>query len=311
MSVLLCQLLYNENRSSYSKLIKDALYSNDSKLPVEIVDIFAIPDYVSCFESCIDSKLNRYSKLAWTQLQWRFQQVDACSDFPLGVKTTYRAYAQDVVNEIVEDRSKEIGYACHSCHVKWFPEAEPGIPEGMYVLSKFPADTIKPDNFVTGSRNELERVIKKVSKHYTPKPNLLQNPLQTRLSTTPTLFGDEIVAEWVDFAENIAPLNDDATQYCTTHLLHVPLRDRLFTNVLRPIILFTANTKIAQLTQTVALDSVQWSRRSRKRDLQHIANKQSRGLLEVDDCNSESSSSGSCDYEYVPLNQSQKSKFKS
>ena len=113
--------------SAYAKLIREALRSDDSKLPVEVVDIFAVPDYVSCFESCIDPKLSRYAKLVWTQLQWRFQQVEACSDFPLGFKTTYRTYAQDVANEIVEDRSKEIGYACHSCHVKWFPEASPGV----------------------------------------------------------------------------------------------------------------------------------------------------------------------------------------
>ena len=133
-------------------------------------------------------------------LQSRFQQVEASSDFPLGVKTTYRAYAQDIANEIVEDRCKDIGYACHSCHVKWFPEAVSGTPEGMYVLSKFPADTIKPDNFVPGSRDELERVLKKISNHYTPKSNLLQNPLQTRLGNTPTLYGDQIMAERVDFA---------------------------------------------------------------------------------------------------------------
>ena len=131
------------------------------------------------------------------------------------------------------------------------------------------------------------------------------------MGTKPTLY-DEIVAEWVDFAENIAPVNDDAAEYCATHPLHVPLRDRLFTTVPRPITLPTANKVIAKLTQTVALDSVQWSRRGQRRDPKHIANKQSRGLVEeTADCNSESSSSGSCDYEYVPLNQSQKSKFKS
>ena len=56
-----------------------------------------------------------------------------------------------VANEIVEDRFKEIGYACSSCYVKCFPEAAPGIPEGMRVLSKFPTDTITPDNFIPGS----------------------------------------------------------------------------------------------------------------------------------------------------------------
>ena len=69
-------------------------------------------------------------------------------------------------------------------------------------------------NFVPSSRDELKRVLKRVSKHYTPKPKLLQNPLQTRLGTTPALFGAEILAEWIDFAENIAPLNVNAAEYC-------------------------------------------------------------------------------------------------
>jgi hypothetical protein len=301
--------------SAYSKLITEALQCDDSKLPVEVVDIFAVPDYAACFEPCMDKQLARYAKLAWTQLQWRFQQVEVSPDFPLGVKTTYRAYAQDVVNEIVEDRSKEIGYACHSCHVQWFPEAGPEGPAGMYLLSKFPTDNIKPENFIAGSRDELEKVLKRVSNHYTPRPNVLHNPLQHTLGVTPTLFGDEIVAEWVHFVENIAPLSDDVNEYCATHPLHIPLRDRLF-NQLGPIVVpATVNAKIVQLTQTKTLDSVQWSRRGFRRNSNHISNKQSRALL-VEVVGSDSSSSGSEsdmeeDYNYAPLNRTQKSEFKS
>ncbi len=300
--------------SAYSKLITEALQGDDSKLPVEVVDIFAVPDYATCLEPCMDKNLARYAKLAWTQLQWRFQQVEVCPDFPLGVKTTYRAYAKDVVNEIVEDRSKEIGYGCHSCHVQWFPQAGPDGPEGMYVLMKFPTDNIRPEPFIPGSRDQLEQVLKRVSNHYTPRPNVLHNPLQHTLGINPTLFNDEIVAEWVHFAENIAPLNDDVDAYCATHPLHVPLRERLF-NQLGPLVVrTTVNTKIVQLTQTKTLDSVQWSRRGVRRNKNHIANKQSRALLEAEGYASNSSCSGSEieeEYNYVSLNRSQKSQFKS
>ena len=47
-----------------------SIYNGDLKLPVEVVDIVAVSDYVSCFESYIDPKLSRYAKLALTQLQW-------------------------------------------------------------------------------------------------------------------------------------------------------------------------------------------------------------------------------------------------
>ncbi len=108
----------------------------------------------------MDARFGRYAKSAWTQLQWKFQVVQPCADFPLGVKTTYRAYAQDQVNEI----TKVLGYAVHNCHVKWFPEAEKvsGIVEGIYILNKFPTDPIEAEVFLPNSRELLENVYSKV-----------------------------------------------------------------------------------------------------------------------------------------------------
>jgi hypothetical protein len=47
-----------------------------------------------------DKKFGHYAKGAYTQLQWRFENVVESSSFPHGVKTTYRAYCCDKVVEI-------------------------------------------------------------------------------------------------------------------------------------------------------------------------------------------------------------------
>lgn len=46
---------------------------------------------------------SRWSKLEETQLVWRFRRVKRSSVFPLGVQTTYKAFAQDKPIEIVAD----------------------------------------------------------------------------------------------------------------------------------------------------------------------------------------------------------------
>ena len=47
------------------------------------------------------------------------------SDFPLGVKTTYRAYSSDEVFEIVDDVQSPIGYSYRNCKVTTQPAAQP------------------------------------------------------------------------------------------------------------------------------------------------------------------------------------------
>ena len=313
---------------AYKKLIVQALMSDESKLPVEVEDIFAVPDYVSLLEPCMDTRFGRYAKCAWTQLQWKFEAIQPCADFPLGVKTTYRAYAQDQVNEIVSDSTKVLGYAVHNCHVKWFPEAEEasGVVEGMYILNKFPTDPIQAEAFLPNSKELLDSVYSKVSSHYTPEPDIFHRPLQQRTMQQAAdvgeedkmLYGDKIVAEWLNFLENIAPRSNHVNEYCEEHPLHVPLRGTLFSTPLnRENITPRVNNKIVEAIQTQTLDSVMWSRRGASRTKNHLANKQARALLEPEkeavstyDPNSDSDSSYSNEYVYKPLTQAQKHQFR-
>ena len=80
----------------------------------------------------------------WTMLQFTFEAVDRCPMFPLGVKTTWRAYCADKVARIVEDEQSLCGFADEQLTVKTFPEADPekGIPEGAYLLKRLPDPAI-------------------------------------------------------------------------------------------------------------------------------------------------------------------------
>ena len=73
----------------------------DKKTPASIYDVYAIPNYISWFEPCIDKKLSKLHKEEDTQHQWRFYAVEKSSHFPLGCKTLYRAYSSDKVVELI------------------------------------------------------------------------------------------------------------------------------------------------------------------------------------------------------------------
>ena len=45
-----------------------------------------------------------------------------CDDFPLGCKTTYRAFSQDEVIEIVDDSKAQLGLRPVTVKVKTHPE---------------------------------------------------------------------------------------------------------------------------------------------------------------------------------------------
>ena len=143
--------LHVATMTAYKKLIEEALGNNGS-LPIEVIDIFAVPDYFSYLKPCIDIKFGRYCKTKWTQLQWKFEQHVVCDNFPLGVKTTYRAYCADRVKEITTDHGKRYGFNCQDVAVQWFPAATENEPAGMYLLQRIPTGEIKPEPFVEGSR---------------------------------------------------------------------------------------------------------------------------------------------------------------
>ena len=95
----------------------------------------------------------------------------------------------------------------------------------MYLLQRMPTGEIRPEAFVENSRAELDRIVKRVQHQFTPGHN--------RVGLPPTAnnlcHGDAIVADWINFAMNIAPAIDDANKYCELVPLYIPLLQELFT----------------------------------------------------------------------------------
>ena len=83
-----------------------------------------------------------------TQHQWRFIAVKVDSMFPLGCKTTFRAYSSDQVVEFIKKPKSQCiskvgrytGLECVTLYCRWYPSPECdknriGV-EGFYLLTK-------------------------------------------------------------------------------------------------------------------------------------------------------------------------------
>jgi len=81
----------------YASMIRRSF---DRSFPVEVEDIWIVPNYTKLLSPCMDKKFGRYAKGEWTQLQFIFQSVPVETDFPLVVKTTYQRYCADQVMEV-------------------------------------------------------------------------------------------------------------------------------------------------------------------------------------------------------------------
>jgi hypothetical protein len=95
-------------------------------------------------------------------------------DFPLGVKTTYRAYAADNVVEIIEDPKCDIKLRVVSVKVTTFPTAKSNKSEvgGLFVLQNYPKCRLLPFAFPnpkskeTNLRQPIIRAAKAIHKVY-------------------------------------------------------------------------------------------------------------------------------------------------
>jgi hypothetical protein len=85
----------------YEELIIKALGTNT--FLCEVIDIFAIPDYIQFLEKYIDPEFERFAKQKWTQLEFTFEAVPVSEQFPNGVKVTYRPFCADEAILIVTD----------------------------------------------------------------------------------------------------------------------------------------------------------------------------------------------------------------
>ena len=81
--------------SIYAQLL--ALACRNKEKSVDVVDIWAVPDYQAYFDDFINPDLGSYAKGKWSQLQIFFEAVEMSDKYPMGVKVSHRAFSSDRV----------------------------------------------------------------------------------------------------------------------------------------------------------------------------------------------------------------------
>lgn len=186
------------------------------RTPVEVVDIFVVPDYSAVFENC-GGDISNYAKADQTQLQFIFSAVPTCDHYPTGVKVNYRSYSSDEIIEIRNGTHANFPHLnIHPCRrtVQTFPLAVPerNIPDGKsletimnesllmvfvgtHLLKKLPEvskDQMKFQKFRKDGREEFDNCMKSVIKFFG------QDSRESK--------------QWQKWAEGI-PLNDDVDAF--------------------------------------------------------------------------------------------------
>lgn len=133
-----------------------------------------------------------------------FEAVDCSTDFPLGCKTTYRAYSKDEVVEIYQQDTPEfpgINLRPRKCIVTTYPKEniDKGVPSGMYILQSLPPSDreLLLCPFISNSKELLDEVIADIKKTF-------------------GRFQSEVVANWEKWAELYAPKNNHVDDYLKT-----------------------------------------------------------------------------------------------
>lgn len=196
-------------------------------------DILVVPDYQSVLEDCILSGFARMHKEEQTQLQWHFYAVAVSPMFPLGCKTTYRAYSSDQVVEFkkqpkgqcVSKVGRYTGLEPYTLFCRWYPSSKcdpnrVGV-EGFFILSKLPVcpfgfgTFMKPCDFETGSTEVINKCLLEVHRQW--------QAFDTH---------KDIINQWAQWRTAFAPTSDNAVEY-VTHMrtrghYNMPLRLILF-----------------------------------------------------------------------------------
>eukprot|EP01034_Spumella_vulgaris_P035770 gene35770-44106_t len=215
----------------------------------KVVDVFVVPDYTSFLLGGLDPEFGRYSKTEYTQLVFTCEAVGISVDFPLGCRTTYRAYCKDEVVEIVSDATSPFGLRPQTAMVATFPAQTADSVGGMYLMRKIPhKTTIDPMPFVAGSRDLFDTRLMSFENHFQA--------------------GSSVIAEWQQWGEHVIPQSDNVNDHIERHPEHfyVPFLDRLFsTNEVNPMHVAPVPTVTTEHPVVYTTDSIQWSRRGQPR----------------------------------------------
>ncbi len=206
----------------------------------------------------LDKKIVPHVKEQKTQHVWTFEAVTPNEYFVHGVRCMYRAYSQDEVVQIIEDPTKEHGVFAKVTDVFDFPRKNLSagiLVDGMTIIDHLPNTFPQPYPLVKGSRVLLEDLVNKIDRKFA-----ITNP--------------DVVNEWHDWMNNVAPQSDDVSAFLKDKPLHFPLGDILFSGsgVSNEPILSVEDSLFANLERMRSTDCVAWNRWGIDRDKNDIEN---------------------------------------
>lgn len=169
------RLLTINTPNSYKDQLRASFPQSDDD-HCAVIDIFWVPDYKAFFQPFIDCNLSHYSKLEDTKLQWHFEKTEDLQ-FPLGVKSTYRAFARDSVILIYDrvDIPREklsytgvnTGLQAVEAIIRWEPRNETtSVLEGQFQLVARPEQPLISQGLVKGSKADLDKTMNAVKLYF-------------------------------------------------------------------------------------------------------------------------------------------------
>lgn len=170
-----------ETLSAYKLAIENAF--SKLSLTALVEDVYCIPDYKKFIGDIVDPYFANWTKEEETQLQFRFESVEPdIQYFPLGCKTTFKAYSNDMVVEFEiqspDKCSSPIGQLTglepRTSYNTWNPAPyglnslphRQGV-EGTHVITKYPVfEKFDFKEFIESSVELISSCIKHIRQEY-------------------------------------------------------------------------------------------------------------------------------------------------
>ena len=240
-----------ESPSAFKTMVEEAF--KNSKLRFTVHDVYVVPDIVSWIDPHIDT-VHCYAKELHTQHCWRMFAVKRSTYFPHGAAVQYKAYASDMVVEIVKkekvDCVSELGQLTGlepwTLYNEWYPNGSThaqriGI-EGDYFLLSDPDDTtspILPFPFKVGYDEDFKKCMNEVRK--------------TWKSLEPTR------KQWEEWWSTECPRNETAQDYVTRKgCFDIPLPSFKAKNVTNTASLWTHSLQSTMPVQPPPREAFPW-----------------------------------------------------
>ena len=227
---------------------------------VDVIDIWAVPDYQAYFDGYINPDLGSYAKGKWSQLQIFFEAVDMSEKYPMGVKVSHRAFSSDKVKLLKrlpnEDNSENVRFKelLKEIMKEAFKEnAEGNFPGIIFdeheILEEEDSDEdeenaelddgtqvlnvgFKPIEMIVETFENQHSILKSFPSGDLKPQAFVEGSIERIKKVAAAVkakFYREagVIRDWNAFLSHV-PKSDDADEYVRQHPLYIPFRKELF-----------------------------------------------------------------------------------